>query len=140
MIYHPVLLLPGVHMSHTTAVTTDFKNKSALTTACERVGAKIDTAVKSVRLYQGTTQCDTRIDLKDWQYPLAVNTETGKVQFDNYNGMWGKIEEFDKLRQEYSVACVEQEGGEDGLEPPVHAEEQGLDYCGVQLRVYWYTG
>lgn len=38
-----------------------------------------------------------------------------------------------------SVQAVEQEGGEDGLEPPIHAGEQGLDYCGVQLRVYWNT-
>ncbi len=96
-------------MSHTTAVTTDFKNKPALAKACERIGAKIDTAVKSVRLYQGQTPCDTSVQLKGWDYPLAVNTTTGKVQFDNYNGAWGNIKEFQNLRQEYSVAVVEQE-------------------------------
>lgn len=38
-----------------------------------------------------------------------------------------------------TVQGVFQEGGEDGLEPPVHAEEKGLDYCGVQLRIHWHA-
>lgn len=29
------------------------------------------------------------------------------------------------------------DGGEDGLEPPIHGEEEGLDYVGVQVRVHW---
>lgn len=36
-----------------------------------------------------------------------------------------------------NVQLVEDEGGEDGLEVPAHADEEGLDYCGRNLRVHW---
>lgn len=36
-----------------------------------------------------------------------------------------------------NVQGVFPEGGEDGLEPPAHAEGAGLDYVAVQVRVYW---
>lgn len=36
-----------------------------------------------------------------------------------------------------NVQLIEDEGGEDGLEVPAHADEEGLDYCGRNLRVHW---
>lgn len=36
-----------------------------------------------------------------------------------------------------NVQGVFGEGGEDGLEPPAHAEGAGLDYCAVQVGVVW---
>lgn len=29
------------------------------------------------------------------------------------------------------------DGGEDGIEEPVHGDERGVDYCAVQVRVFW---
>lgn len=36
-----------------------------------------------------------------------------------------------------NVQLIEPDGGEDGLEPPVHGDEEGLDYVGVGCRVHW---
>ena len=35
------------------------------------------------------------------------------------------------------VRGISDDGGEDGLEPPAHGEERGVDYCAVQVRVWW---
>lgn len=37
------------------------------------------------------------------------------------------------------VEGVAPEGGEDGLEPPAFGEGDGIDYVGVQARVFWRT-
>ena len=47
--------------------------------------------------------------LKDWKFPVLVNTTTGDMHFDNYNGSWGKIEELNKLVQEYSLQTAEEQ-------------------------------
>ena len=38
-----------------------------------------------------------------------MNTATGDIHFDNYNGSWGKIEELNKLVQEYSLQTAEEQ-------------------------------
>lgn len=37
------------------------------------------------------------------------------------------------------VQGILDEGGSDELEPPIHGEERGLDYCAVSVRVWWHT-
>jgi len=43
-------------------------------------------------------------------------------------------------RGEVRVQLVERDGGSDELEPPVHADESGVDYVGLGLRVHWSPG
>ncbi|MFN9938220.1 MAG: hypothetical protein ACK56I_01990 [bacterium] len=76
---------------------------------------------------QGTTRLFSQdvtglqVRLRDWTYPLVIQTETGKLKYDNYNGHWGKPERLDEFLQAYAVektrlealmqgySCVEQQ-------------------------------
>lgn len=37
------------------------------------------------------------------------------------------------------LAGLEDLGGEDSLEPPLHADGAGIDYVGVTVRIFWRT-
>lgn len=37
------------------------------------------------------------------------------------------------------LAGVEDLGGDDNLEPPLHADGSGIDYVGVMVRIFWRT-
>ena len=43
------------------------------------------------------------VRLPDWLYPVVVDTTTGQVHFDNYNGAWGDQEQLDRFLQAYAV-------------------------------------
>jgi hypothetical protein len=43
------------------------------------------------------------VQLPGWHYPVVVDTGSGEVRFDNYNGAWGSQSELDKLLQAYAV-------------------------------------
>ena len=62
-----------------------------------------------MKLYSDTVTGDISVKLKDWKFPVLVNTTTGDMHFDNYNGSWGKIEELNKLVQEYSLQTAEEQ-------------------------------
>ena len=49
------------------------------------------------------------VKLTGWHYPAVIDTASGEVKFDNYNGHWGKQQELDKLLQAYAVekACAQ---------------------------------
>lgn len=38
-----------------------------------------------------------------------------------------------------NVQGIFDDGGSDELEPPIHGEERGIDYCAVAVRVWWHT-
>lgn len=88
-------------MSHIVQIKTEVKDAASVEAACRRLGlAQPKSGTFKVYAVERT---GLGITLPGWSYPVVCNTETGAVDFDNYNGHWGKQEELDKFLQAYAV-------------------------------------
>jgi hypothetical protein len=72
------------------------------------------------------------VQLPGWKYPVAIDTATGEIHYDNYNGRWGAIEQFDRFHQEYALQAAEAEAGE-LIAQGYSLERIALDNGDVQL-------
>ena len=88
-------------MSHIVQIKTEVKDENAIFSACRRLGLPVPTK-GSFQVY-AVKRDGIGIQLPNWNYPVVCNVETGAVDFDNYNGSWGKQEELDKFLQAYAV-------------------------------------
>ena len=89
-------------MSHIVSIRTEVRDLLAIRAACGRIGL--------AEPVQGTFQLFARqevtglgVQLPGWRYPIVVNTTTGELAFDNFNGHWGEQKELDRLVQAYAV-------------------------------------
>lgn len=87
-------------MSHTASVQVHFRDPEALADACRELGFPLGHG--SVTFYDTQTYCGDLIHLPGWQYPIVVETpET--VRMDHYEGRWGDIAHFYRLKHNYAV-------------------------------------
>lgn len=118
-------------MSHTvTTKTVCIKNLQTLQKAIEALKASgMEVSLpngltpKKVDLFENKVD-GVAVKLPNWSYPVVVNTETGNLHYDNYNGQWGKQIELDKLLQEY----VRQEAIENYQEMGYYVDEYATQY------------
>ena len=88
-------------MSHLVSIEAKIRDPVALAAACVRLGLSQPT--------QGKAQLFTSeasgliVQLPGWTYPAVIDTATGSVACDTYNGAWGDPKELDKLLQAYAV-------------------------------------
>jgi len=88
-------------LSHIVEIKTEIRDEAAVKAACVRL--QIPTPEhKTVRLFNATAT-GLCVQLPGWNYPLVCNLQTGQLQFDNYNGAWGRQEELNKFLQAYAV-------------------------------------
>jgi hypothetical protein len=73
-------------MSHIVTIQTELRDPVAIRAACRRLGLA-EPQQQAVQLYSGEVTGWT-VQLQDWRYPLVCQTETGQVQFDNFDGRW----------------------------------------------------
>jgi hypothetical protein len=43
------------------------------------------------------------VQLPKWRYPVVCDVNTGRVEFDNYEGQWGDRARLDQFLQAYAV-------------------------------------
>ena len=89
-------------MSHIVSIKTKIRDPVALAAACWRLGLE-EPVHGTAALYGGQQATGLIVKLPGWLYPAVVNTASGTVQCDNYNGAWGNPSELDKLLQCYAV-------------------------------------
>lgn len=89
-------------MSHTSEIRTEIRDIPAILAAAKELGL-VEPKVETVQLYDGKTYTGLAVRLKGWEYPVIIDTKTGALHYDNYNGYWGKEEELNKLKQMYGV-------------------------------------
>ena len=94
-------------MSHVATLKTVIKDLDVLAQACKALGIPFTRGQQSVKLYEREVQGNFSCKLPDWYYPIVVDTQTGAISYDNYNGSWGKEAELFKLIQEYSLQVAE---------------------------------
>ena len=88
-------------MSHIVTIHTEIRDVSALIAACRR-RQLAPPREGSHRLFTSTVS-GWAVELPDWRYPVVCQTETGQLQFDNFQGRWGDQQHLDRFLQAYAV-------------------------------------
>lgn len=71
------------------------------------------------------------VQLPGWRYPVVCDSATGKVQFDNYGGHWGKQVELDRFLQAYAFEIAQIEARRKGYA----VTEQTLTDGSIKLTI-----
>ena len=116
-------------MSHIVSVQTKLHDPAAVTAACQRLGLAAPV--------QGTTQLFSgeatglMVRLPDWEYPVVIDTLTGTVRYDNFNGHWGDQAHLNRFLQSYAVEKTKLEARKRG-----HTiTEQALQDGSIRLQL-----
>lgn len=88
-------------MSHIVQIQTEVRDAAAIGAACRRLGLT-EPVQKTVELFIATAT-GLAVQLPGWRYPAVCNTETGRIEFDNFGGHWGEQRELDRFLQAYAV-------------------------------------
>lgn len=88
-------------MSHIVTIKTRLQDPVALRAACQRLGLAAPTH-GAAQLFSGEAS-GFIVQLPNWAYPAVVDTDTGQVYYDNYNGQWGDAKELGLLLQAYAA-------------------------------------
>ena len=88
-------------MSHIATVKTEVRDQAAVAAACRRLS--LPRPVQgTAHLYSGTLS-GLIVHLPDWLYPVVIDTATGNVRYDNYEGCWGDEKQLHRFLQAYVV-------------------------------------
>jgi hypothetical protein len=88
-------------LSHIVEVKTQVRDPAAVAAACRRL-ALPEPVRGTAELYSGDV-CGLIVRLPDWAYPVVIDTDTGTIRFDNYNGAWGDEQHLHRFQQAYVV-------------------------------------
>jgi len=73
-------------MSHIVTVKSKIHDPAAVVAACQRLHLPAPNH-GTVELFSGAATGFV-LQLPGWQYPVVVDTLTGNLQYDNYDGRW----------------------------------------------------
>jgi hypothetical protein len=110
-------------MSHVVSIQTKVHDPLVVASACQRLGLPQPNEGKT-RLYSGEAS-GLLVQLPGWRYPLAIDTTTGTVQFDNFAGHWGEQQHLDHFLQCYAVEKTKLEARKRGYQVTEHALQDG---------------
>jgi hypothetical protein len=116
-------------MSHIVTVQTRVHDPAAVTAACQRLGLPVPTH-GTARLYSGEAT-GLLVQLPGWQYPAVIDTLSGAVRFDNFEGRWGEQAQLDKFLQMYAVEKAKLEARKKGYQ----VSEQALQDGSIRLQI-----
>ncbi len=73
-------------MSHIVSINTKVHDLVAVASACHRLGLAAPVQ-GTARLFSGEAT-GLLVRLPNWSYPAVIDTQTGTVKFDNFEGRW----------------------------------------------------
>jgi len=88
-------------VSHIVTLRAEVRDPTAIAAACRRLGPP-EPGHGTVTLFSDEAT-GLLVKLPDWIYPVACDTVSGQLHYDNYNGAWGQQEHLDRFLQVYSV-------------------------------------
>ena len=88
-------------MSHIVTIKTEVRDHAAVAAACRRLTLP-EPVHGTAELYSGQAT-GLLVQLPGWLYPAVVETATGTVRYDNYNGAWGDEQQLHRFLQAYMV-------------------------------------
>lgn len=118
-------------MSHIVSIQTRIKDSGALAAACRRLGWP-EPQSGTAQLYTGEAS-GLIVRLPGWRYPAVVDTDSGNIRFDNFEGLWGEPAELDKLLQAYAVEKARIEARRAGHHLTEHALCDGSIKLTIQM-------
>jgi hypothetical protein len=116
-------------MSHIVTIATKVKDSAAIEAACHRLGLAAPVQGKA-ELFGGEA-IGLIVRLPGWQYPAVIDTATGAIAYDNYEGAWGEQKELDKFLQIYSVEKAKLEARRKGY----IVSEQALTDGAIKVQI-----
>jgi len=116
-------------MSHIVTISTRVRDPAAVAAACRRLGLPAP-AQGTARLYGGQAT-GLLVQLPGWQYPAVIDTASGEVRYDNFEGRWGEQRHLDRFLQAYAVEVVRLEARKKGHQ----VSEQALPDGSVRLQI-----
>jgi hypothetical protein len=116
-------------MSHIVTVTTQLRDPAAITAACHRLG--LATPVQgTAQLYSGEAT-GLLVQFPGWQYPAVIDTATGQVRYDTFEGTWGDEVHLARFIQAYAVERTKLEARKRGF----LVSEQALEDGSIRVQV-----
>ena len=88
-------------MSHTVRITTQVRDPAAVAAACERLTLPPPSA-GTHKLFSDEVS-GLAVHLPGWTYPVVCQTETGALNFDDFEGQWGERARLNEFLQAYAV-------------------------------------
>jgi hypothetical protein len=88
-------------VSHVVTIRTEVRDPDAVAAACRRLGLAAP-AHGTAQLFSGEAT-GLLVKLPGWLYPVACDTATGALRYDNYHGRWGADEHLGRFLQAYAV-------------------------------------
>jgi len=88
-------------MSHIVSIETRLHDPAAITAACQRLGLA-EPVQGTAQLFSGVAS-GLLVQLPKWRYPVVIDTLTGLVRYDNYEGKWGDQAQLDRFLLIYAV-------------------------------------
>lgn len=116
-------------MSHTVSLQTKVHDPVAVAAACQRL--------KLAPPRHGTAQIFNDeaegliVQLPGWQYPIVIDTLSGVVRYDHFEGRWGTQEQLDRFLQIYAVERAKLEAYKKGYT----VSEQSLHDGSIKLNI-----
>ena len=118
-------------MSHVVSIQTEIRDAPAIRAACNRLRLP-ESVFGEVKLFSSSAT-GWAVQLPDWRYPVVCDVATGKVDFDNYGGRWGKQKELDRFVQGYAVEKAKIEARKKGHSVTEQRLEDGSIKVVVQV-------
>ena len=116
-------------MSHIVTIQTKVYDANAIKAACRRLQWP-EPEIGSAQLFSGEV-AGVVIRLPEWRYPVVVDTLTGNVAYDNFNGRWGDAAHLQRFLQIYAVEKATLEARKKGCT----ITEKELDNGSIQLQI-----
>jgi len=88
-------------VSHIVTVQTKVHDLTAIAAACHRLNLAAPVQ-GTAQLFSGEAT-GLLVRFPGWEYPAVIDTASGVVKFDNYEGAWGDQVHLDHFLQMYAV-------------------------------------
>jgi hypothetical protein len=116
-------------MSHIVTINTRVQDPAAVAAACQRLGLP-GPVQGTATLFSGEAT-GLLVTLPEWLYPVVLDTATGEIKFDNFEGRRGDQAQLDRVLQMYAVEKAKLEARKQGYS----VTEQPLEDGSIRLQI-----
>jgi hypothetical protein len=117
-------------MSHIVTIQTEVRDVAGINAACIRL--QLAQPVHGEHQLYSNTVSGWAVRLTDWRYPIVCQTDTGRIEYDHFEGRWGDPQRLDQFLQAYAVEKAKLEARKRGHT----AIEQPLADGSIQLTIH----
>jgi hypothetical protein len=116
-------------LSHIVSIQTKVRDRAAVIAACRRLNLP-QPIEGTTQLYSGEAT-GLLVQLPGWQYPAVIDTASGTVKYDNFEGHWGEQQHLDRFLQMYAVELAKIEARTRGYT----VSEQALSDGSIKVQL-----